>query len=106
MVVCRNPLCGRPHENVRGKCPFCGSDSHGHNEKHAVEPHDLPKDVHCAHGIFRLLPCEKCGLSAEEREVYRRHFVTIVRDSLIRRGVSKSEAWERAKAYFTDLDAN
>src|SRR5258707_11523375 len=107
MVVCRNPLCGKPHENVRGKCPFCGSDSHGHgDEKHAVKPHDLAKNV-CAHGILRVLPCAKCERSAEDCEPYRRRFLTIYRDWLIEvRGVSKSEASEKAKAYLAGLDAN
>jgi hypothetical protein len=96
MMVC--PRCQKPHENVRGKCPnpFC-------DEKHAVEPRDLPKDVKCAHGILRLLPCAKCGRSAEECKNYRPHFLTLLRDHLIRCGVDKSEAWERAEAYLADL---
>src|SRR6266446_2578751 len=72
MMVC--PRCQKPHENVRGKCPnpFC-------DEKHAVEPRDLPKDVKCAHGILRLLPCAKCGRSAEECKNYRPHFLKLLR---------------------------
>jgi hypothetical protein len=106
-VVCRNQLCGKPHENVRGKCPSCGSDSQGHaDEKHAVKPRDLANN-YCAHGIFRLEPCAKCERSAEECEDYRRHFMTIIRDWLIKtRGVARREAWEQAKEYLPALDAN
>src|SRR5713226_788943 len=107
MVVSRNPLCGTPPENVRGKCPFCGSDSHGHaDEKHAVKPRGLANNV-CPHGIIRLLPCPKCERSSEECEGYRRRFLTIYKEWLIEvRGVSKSEASERAKAYLAALDAS
>ena len=100
-MICPNPNCGKIHENVRGKCPFCGSDSYGHvGGKYAIQPRDLAEKYHkyrCAHGILRHQPCSKCERSAEDSEDYRRHILADLKDLLINRGVSRSEAWERAK---------
>jgi hypothetical protein len=104
MVIC--PQCGKPHENVRGKCPFCGSDFHGHiRGKYAVQPRDLGPKFRCAHGIALHRPCQNYERSAEECEVYRRPILADLRKVALHFGVRESEADEGAKLLLVEIDA-
>src|SRR5271167_791650 len=98
-MICPNPNYGKIHENVRGKCPHCGSDFHGHvPSKHAVQPRGLVENK-CAHGIFRFRPCDGCERSVEDSEVYRRSILTTLTEWRVARFAnSKSEAEKHAKA--------
>src|SRR6266851_5284682 len=102
MMTCRN--CGRVHENVRGKCPHCGADSHGHvREKRVTQPRDLDKylqQLRCPHRHFLYRPCPKCERSSEECEVYRRDILA----RIIKFGIAKSEA-ERMLAALDLIEA-
>lgn len=97
-MIC--PNCRSTHENVHGKCPICDSDFHGHiRGKHAVQPRDLGPKYRCAHGIFLHRPCSKCERSDEQREVYRRPVL-----SLLKSFFNKSEAEKRAKDMLSAID--
>jgi hypothetical protein len=112
-MICSS--CNTPHENVRGKCPHCGSDFHGHiGDKHAVKPHDVELrsellwasgSYRCPHKILRHQPCPECAPTNEECEVYRRSILYQLKTLFIDAGVDKSEAWERAKTFLAKLDA-
>ena len=105
-MICPNPRCGKVHENVRGKCPYCGSDFHGHvGGKRAIKPRDLVTRYVCAHDILLCWPCTKCERSEEGCEVYRQSFLAQLKTIFIGAGVSKAEAWERAKEYLASVDA-
>ena len=99
-IVC--PNCKRLHQNANGRCP--NPDCHS---KHAVRPLELVQKVRgkkCPHDIPRLLPCEKCGTSNEDCEVYRRTFLVEYRDFFVTRGKNRAEAWELAKLTLSDVD--
>jgi len=102
-MIC--PSCKATHENVRGKCPHCGADFHGHIDgKRAVKPRDLVMRYLCAHDILLHRPCMKCERSAEDCEVYRQSMLARLREFFINQGVDKSEAWERAKKFLAAVD--
>ncbi len=97
-MIC--PHCRATHENVRGKCPHCGSDFHGYvREKRVVQPRDLGAKYRCAHGMFLHRPCPKCERSAEECEVYRRSIL-----SYLKRFFGESEAEKRSKDMLAAID--
>lgn len=106
MVICPNPKCGKPHENVRGKCPYCGSDFRGRvREKHVVQPRDLGPKSRCAHGIYLHRPCPKCERSAEECEVYRRSVLTDLRKAVLLLGVREADADKGSRLLLAEIDA-
>ncbi len=105
MIICPNPNCGMPHENVRGKCPHCGSDFHGYvRGKHVVEPRDLGPKGRCAHGIYLHRPCPKCERSAEECEVYQRPVLAELKKAAILLGVTESQAENAARLLLAEID--
>ena len=104
-IIC--PNCGRLHQNVSGKCP---------NPKcrptRAVQPLELrglsmvTTKRRCSHGILLHWPCSKCDRSdAADLETYKRSFLCVIKELLIRGGVNKSEAWERSKKLLAAIDS-
>ncbi len=98
IMIC--PHCRATHENVRGKCPHCGSDFHGHvREKRVVQPRDLPDKFRCAHGNLRARPCPKCERSPEDCLFYQRDLLSYLKTLF-----SESEAEKRSKEWLSALD--
>jgi hypothetical protein len=97
-IIC--PNCRRLHQNVSGKCP---------NPKcrptRAVKPRDLAvAQAVCLHGTPLHWQCEKCENSDEDREAYRRKYLTAFQGFYIVAGVSRSKAWEAAKELLAAVD--
>jgi hypothetical protein len=107
-MIC--PSCKTPHENVRGKCPRCGADFHGHIQaKHAAQPRELLSEVakRCAHGIFLHQECVKCERFGEDLEEYRKAAKVRAQEILIQHfGLTRPNAWRFAETLLEVSDAN
>lgn len=103
MIV--RPNCGRKHDSVRGKCPFCSSDFHGHvSRKRAVQPRDLA-NYRCPHGVLRLRPCPSCERTEEECVGYRRSMLSDLKKYFTLTGVGEADAVERSKRMIAEVEA-
>lgn len=102
-MVC--PACGKTIETERSICPLCRAPIRGQSRgKRVTQTRGLEPKYLCPHGIPLHWPCRKCERTVEGCAVYERSLLVNLQALLQREGISKSEAWARAKNMLAALD--